>query len=180
MTSNDRRQVRRHRSEQGILSLNIETGLVNTSWVTWEMRDLLARAESLFGSRDPAFEFAGVTFSPEGPQIRFSPCETRICLELSSAALLNPHQLRYQGAQEVIHILAPSKSAPMLEEGLAVWFAINGPIYGIIIQLWPLITLRQSQRQRTTPTPWRFTVKSNSWRKIALRDCESANPVSSS
>ena len=94
------------------------------------MRDLLTKAESLFGRRDLAFEFAGVAFSPQGPQIRFSPCGTRICLELSSAALPHPQQLRYQGAHEVIHILAPSNSAPMLEEGLAVWFAINGPNYG--------------------------------------------------
>jgi hypothetical protein len=113
-----------------ISKMNIEIDHIATSWVTWEMRDLLAKAESLFGSRDPAFEFAGVAFSSEGPTTRCSPCETRICLELSSAALLNPHQLRYQGAHEVIHILAPSKSAPMLEEGLAVWFAINGPNYG--------------------------------------------------
>ena len=110
--------------------MNIETDLIATSWITWEMCDLLTKAESLFGGRDPAFEFAGVAFSSEGPQTRFSPCGTRICLELSSAALLNPHELRYQGAHEVIHILAPSQSAPMLEEGLAVWFAMNGPNYG--------------------------------------------------
>jgi hypothetical protein len=111
--------------------MNIETGLIATSWVTWEMRDLLTKAENLFGPRDPVFEFAGVAFSSEGPQTRFSPCETRVCVELSSAALPYPNQLRYQGAHEVIHILAPSKPpAPMLEEGLAVWFAINGPNYG--------------------------------------------------
>ena len=116
---------------QGHSKVNIETDLIATSWVTWEMRDLLTKAENLFGPRDPAFEYAGVAFSSEGPQTRFSPCETRICVELSSAALLYPDQLRYQGAHEVIHILAPSKPpAPMLEEGLAVWFAINGPNYG--------------------------------------------------
>ena len=76
--------------------MNIETDLIATSWITWEMCDLLTKAESLFGGRDPAFEFAGVAFSSEGPQTRFSPCGTRICLELSSAALLNPHELRYQ------------------------------------------------------------------------------------
>ena len=57
--------------------MNIETDLIATSWITWEMCDLLTKAESLFGGRDPAFEFAGVAFSSEGPQTRFSPCGTR-------------------------------------------------------------------------------------------------------
>jgi len=46
--------------------VNIETDLIATSWITWEMCDLLTKAESLFGGRDPAFEFAGVAFSSEG------------------------------------------------------------------------------------------------------------------
>lgn len=123
----------------------METDLIATSWVTWEIRDLLTKAENLFGPRDPAFEFAGAAFSAEGPQIRFSPCKTRICVELSSAALLHPNQLRYQGAHEVIYILAPSQSpAPMLEEGLAVWFAINGPNYG---DDYPKLALNHLQTQ---------------------------------
>lgn len=98
-----------------------------TSWVTWEARDLLSKAESAFGPRDSNFEFLGVSFDSTGPRIRFSPCETRLCLELASEALTNPNLIRFQAAHEIIHVLAPTRHAPMLEEGLAVWFSLNGP-----------------------------------------------------
>lgn len=106
--------------------MNIDTTAIGTSWVTWETRDLLAKAESLFGPRDKNFEFLGISFDPTGPRIRFSPCETKVCVELSSAAII-PDNIRYQAAHEVIHLLAPTTTAPMLEEGLAVWFSLNGP-----------------------------------------------------
>ena len=73
-----------------------------------EVRDLLTKAENLFGPRDPAFEFAGVAFSSEGPQTRFLLCETRICVEQSSAALPYPDQLRYQGAGAAERKAAPA------------------------------------------------------------------------
>lgn len=128
--------------------MDIHTDSVATSWVTWEVRDLLTKAETMFGPRDLNFEFLGVSFGPTGPRTRFSPRDTRICIELESAALNTPNLLRFQGAHEVIHILAPNNAAPMLEEGLAVWFSLHGPSFGDAYSNFQMNRLRCSPSEK--------------------------------
>ena len=43
--------------------------------IEWDSqaRVLIAKAEGQYLSRDPTFDFLGVRFHDEGPQIRFSP-----------------------------------------------------------------------------------------------------------
>jgi hypothetical protein len=92
---------------------------------------LLAEAERLYGPRDATYRFAGVTFDPKGPHLRFSPTWDEVWIELSPSTMTYPDQALFQLAHEVIHLLAPNRSPPavMLEEGLAVHFSVYAPTF---------------------------------------------------
>ena len=92
---------------------------------------LLAEAERLYGPRDATYRFAGVTFDPKGPHLRFTPTWDEIWIVLSPSTIIYPDQALHQLAHEVIHLLAPHRSPPavMLEEGLAVHFSVYAPTF---------------------------------------------------
>jgi hypothetical protein len=86
--------------------------------------ELLSSAEEQFGPRDLTYTPIGFAFSVTGPENRFpSPKRALILLHLS--ALRHWPLAIYQLAHETFHLLAPTggENAPVLEEGLAVWFA---------------------------------------------------------
>ena len=95
-------------------------------------RDLLSKAETMFGPRDTRFQFLGILIEDDGPRIRFNAHGGfGVYIALKSIASADEHMAIHQLSHEIIHLLAPERNPPafMIEEGLAVWFSIHGPDY---------------------------------------------------
>lgn len=96
---------------------------------TWtlasRLADMLARAEALYGPRDPAWTFTGVEFHDGRPQTWFPGDGKYVVIQLGFNALADHVLACYQLAHECIHLLSPLKNlaAPRIEEGLAVVFS---------------------------------------------------------
>jgi len=92
---------------------------------------LLLQAQRVYLRRDESIAFAGISFDPNGPHLRFSPMKDVVWIELSPTTLQFPDQALYQIAHEVIHLLSPVLEPPanMLEEGLATHFSLYGPTF---------------------------------------------------
>jgi hypothetical protein len=90
---------------------------------------LLDQAERQFLRRDLDYQFLGIQFTQNGPNIWFTADYRGIYIQLSPSTLQFPDQAVHQIAHEVIHLLAPDRKPPaiMLEEGLATHFSIYGP-----------------------------------------------------
>lgn len=98
---------------------------------TKEARSLLVRAESLYGPREEIWTFAGVVVRHDGPMLLF-PEASILAVAISDDALQDEHKRLFQLSHEVVHLLSPQrafKDAPMLEEGVAVRFSLDGPNY---------------------------------------------------
>ncbi|ASD64245.1 hypothetical protein [Bdellovibrio bacteriovorus] len=91
---------------------------------------LLATAEQWYGGRDKTWNFAGVTFSSDGPYLYYPPGDEKM-VEIHLMKGVKDDQALYQLSHEVVHLLAPARHPPaiMLEEGLAVKFSIEAPNY---------------------------------------------------
>jgi len=87
----------------------------------------LERACKLYGQNDASFTCIGIWYAADGPYIRYvDGPPKRLAVILSDSAADNLFQAQFQMGHEVIHLLgpsdrAPSGSAPVIEEGLAVY-----------------------------------------------------------
>lgn len=91
---------------------------------------LLSKAEAWYGKRDTTWTFTEVTFSPKGPHLYYPPGKDKLVeIQLMTGAVGD--QALYQLSHEIVHLLAPVRQPPatMLEEGLAVKFSLDAPIY---------------------------------------------------
>ena len=96
---------------------------------------LLSRAEALFGPRNSSYTFQGITFFRDGPCLVYPPGHlpvVQIALHQECVApTYYPDQFLHQLSHEVVHLLEADggQDGTMLEEGAAVWFSINEPVY---------------------------------------------------
>jgi hypothetical protein len=106
-----------------------QNSMIDLTWMTKFATKMLRKAEKDFLPRDNSYEFFGFQFAEKGPNIRFNEGYTGFCVEVSNSASGDKDRLQYQIAHEVIHFLAPVRKPPakMIEEGLAVWFSLEGP-----------------------------------------------------
>lgn len=104
---------------QALLPPNLQ---FNWTLVT-RLGDMLTRAEQLYGARDHSWTILGIEFGGDIPQIWYPGDTNHIAIQLSSHVLDSTALAYYQLAHECIHLLSPTKSAPLLEEGLATIFA---------------------------------------------------------
>jgi hypothetical protein len=89
---------------------------------------MLADAEALYGPRDHEWTPIGVEFfDGQFPHIWFPGNADRVCIRLTLRARHNEPEALWQLSQEIVHILAPMRSATNLEEGVATHFAIHWP-----------------------------------------------------
>jgi hypothetical protein len=87
--------------------------------------ELLAAAETAYGSRDSSYTILGVEFGPGTPQVWYPGDRKHVVVQLAMNAIINHLQAYYQLAHECVHLLAPSggRGCPVLEEGVATVFS---------------------------------------------------------
>ena len=87
--------------------------------------DMLGMAQRMFGERDHAFTLLGVEYCGDHPRVWCPGNRGDMIVQVSVRCLDEPQRACYQLAHECIHLLGPSGcgGAPVIEEGLATWFA---------------------------------------------------------
>lgn len=108
------------------------TGCLYTWTLTSRFGHALARAEALFGPRDPSWTPLGVEFSDQpAPQVwypRFGSADRFIAVQLTRSAARDETEALFQLAHEAVHVIAPigpDVVASRFEEGLATWFSLR-------------------------------------------------------
>ncbi|MBX3583668.1 MAG: hypothetical protein KF810_17415 [Rhizobiaceae bacterium] len=107
-----------------------------TAAIDHQLKMFISRAEKLFGARDSGFDVTPVEVGAfdDAPIIWYPTKHAgrQMTVRLKREVLQFPHQLRYQLAHEAVHFLSPAPvRAPLIEEGLAVWFSlqVSKPFY---------------------------------------------------
>jgi len=104
-----------------------DTEPLNDTAGLWALQlELLARSEALFGSRDQSYKLYQPQFYEEGPNLRLTPDQTGVFVELSYNGRFYWPTVVYEMAHESVHLLNPGilGTANYLEEGVAVPFSI--------------------------------------------------------
>ncbi|MFH1160095.1 MAG: hypothetical protein V1733_04010 [bacterium] len=101
--------------------------LSNGTWewtITAKIGDMLEKAESKYGKRDPAFTFLGVELSNVGnPYIwLYGADKKKFIIRINERCLNDMNFAIFHVSQEIIHFLSPCENANVLEEGLATHF----------------------------------------------------------
>lgn len=89
---------------------------------------LLARAESIFGPREPGWSLPTLALHPAGPLLDCSSTPNALTIYLDLTESSSFDQGIYQLTHEIVHCLDPVHPPPatMLEEGMCVWFSLYG------------------------------------------------------
>ena len=98
----------------------------------WKMQlILLAIAEAMFGPRDASYKLYQPQFYEDGPNLRFTPDQAGIFVEMSHNGRFYWPTVVYEMAHETVHLLNPGVlgTANNLEEGVAVAFSIYAQEY---------------------------------------------------
>lgn len=105
-----------------------------SDWLKTQHDLLLAQTEAMYGERDrrwvlgPTACFGDRPWCPAADIPGFAPTVTVV---LSESAKFDADEALFQLGHEVVHLLSPhkSRSARMLEEGLATWNSLFMPVY---------------------------------------------------
>ena len=103
------------------------------SWtLTSRLGQILARYETMFGTRDRTLPLLGIEFTTaSNPSIwypKYANGRDAIIIQLTKAARYDQRRALFQLAHEAFHLIspiAPGSRASVLEEGLATYFAID-------------------------------------------------------
>jgi hypothetical protein len=99
--------------------------------LTSRLGNALSAAEELFGPRDMSWTILGFEFTADGPRVWYPrPGSKQVIIQLNTSVATDPDRAVYQLCHEVIHCLSPngSKTANVLEEGLATYFSLWYPL----------------------------------------------------